>query len=112
MRVRRALVQLPAMEAVPAELIGGADLIRKPERIDPALLFDSGPFDPSGKSDTVRAWLNAEAHDQGQDHAHHHDRSRPLGGEWRRRPSSDALLGHGGAACADHVRGRNERCCR
>ncbi|MCC8432124.1 GTP-binding protein [Reyranella aquatilis] len=45
--------------------------------VDPALLFDSGPFDATGKSDAVRAWLNAEAHD----HAHHghdhtHDRSR------------------------------------
>jgi G3E family GTPase len=27
--------------------------------IDPALLFDSGPFDPAGKSDRVRQWLNA-----------------------------------------------------
>jgi G3E family GTPase len=47
--------------------------------IDPALLFDSGPFDPSGKSDKVQAWLNAEAHDHGHGHAHHlhhHDRSR------------------------------------
>ena len=44
--------------------------------VDPALLFDSGPFDPSGKSDAVRAWLNAEAHDHDHDHAHHHDRSR------------------------------------
>lgn len=42
--------------------------------IDPALLFDSGPFDPSGKSGNVQAWLNAEAHDHGHDH--HHDRSR------------------------------------
>ncbi len=43
--------------------------------IDPALLFDSGPFDPAGKSDRVRGWLRAEAH---QDHhGHHHvDRSR------------------------------------
>jgi G3E family GTPase len=41
--------------------------------IDPALLFDSGPFDPAGKSDKVRAWLNAEAH---HPHHHHHDRSR------------------------------------
>jgi G3E family GTPase len=41
--------------------------------IDPALLFDSGPFDPTGKSEGVRQWLNAEAHD---DHHHHHDRSR------------------------------------
>lgn len=48
--------------------------------IDPALLFDSGPFDPAGKGDKVQAWLNAEAHDQthhhdGHEH-HHHDRSR------------------------------------
>jgi G3E family GTPase len=43
--------------------------------IDPALLFDSGPFDPAGKSDRVRAWLGAEAHEH--DHGHHHaDRSR------------------------------------
>ena len=41
--------------------------------IDPALLFDSGPFDPSGKSDQVKQWLNAEAHDH---HHHHVDRSR------------------------------------
>ncbi|MBI3198810.1 MAG: GTP-binding protein [Rhodospirillales bacterium] len=41
--------------------------------IDPALLFDSGPFDPSGKSDQVKQWLNAEAHDH---HHHHIDRSR------------------------------------
>lgn len=41
--------------------------------IDPALLFDSGPFDPAGKSDQVRHWLNAEAHDH---HHHHVDRSR------------------------------------
>jgi G3E family GTPase len=42
--------------------------------IDPALLFDSGPFDPSGKSDKVQTWLNAEAHDH--HHDHHRDRSR------------------------------------
>ncbi len=41
--------------------------------IDPALLFDSGPFDPAGKSDKVRQWLNAETHDH---HGHHHDRTR------------------------------------
>ncbi len=39
--------------------------------IDPALLFDSGPFDPAG---------NAEAHDHAHRHGdhghHHHDRSR------------------------------------
>lgn len=48
--------------------------------IDPALLFDSGPFDPSGKDDKVQAWLNAEAHDHAHRHGdhepHHHDRSR------------------------------------
>lgn len=43
--------------------------------IDPALLFDSGPFDPTGKSDKVQAWLNAEAHDHVH-RDHHHDRSR------------------------------------
>src|SRR5712675_1919094 len=37
--------------------------------IDPALLFDSGPFDPAGKSDRVRQWLNAEAHEH--EHGHH-----------------------------------------
>lgn len=45
--------------------------------IDPALLFDSGPFDPGDK---VLAWLNAEAHGHGHQHDghkhHHHDRSR------------------------------------
>jgi G3E family GTPase len=46
--------------------------------IDPALLFDSGPFDPAGKSDRVRQWLNAEAHEHEHGHHHHehHDRSR------------------------------------
>jgi G3E family GTPase len=47
--------------------------------IDPALLFESGPFDPEGKSDRVRQWLNAEAHDEHHDHEHGHehtDRSR------------------------------------
>jgi G3E family GTPase len=41
--------------------------------IDPALLFDSGPFDPAGKGERVTAWLNAEAHDH---HHEHTDRSR------------------------------------
>ena len=52
--------------------------------IDPALLFDAWPFDPAGKSDRVRQWLNAEAHEyeheHGHDHHNHehhaHDRSR------------------------------------
>ena len=48
--------------------------------IDPALLFDSGPFDPAGKGDKVTEWLNAEAHEHehglGHEHHHHHDRSR------------------------------------
>jgi len=42
--------------------------------IDPALLFDSGPFDPAGKGNRVHQWLNAEAHDE--HHHHHHDRTR------------------------------------
>jgi G3E family GTPase len=49
--------------------------------IDPALLFDSGPFDPAGKSDRVQQWLNAEAHrhhghDDHEHDDHGHDRSR------------------------------------
>ncbi|UYN97426.1 MAG: GTP-binding protein [Enhydrobacter sp.] len=46
--------------------------------IDPALLFDAGPFDPTGKGDRVTQWLNAEAHEthHDHDHGHHHDRSR------------------------------------
>jgi G3E family GTPase len=38
--------------------------------IDPALLFDSGPFDPAGKGERVTQWLNAEAH-EGHRHDHH-----------------------------------------
>jgi G3E family GTPase len=43
--------------------------------IDPALLFDAGPFDPAGKGDRVLAWLNAEAHehDHGHEHGHGHE---------------------------------------
>jgi G3E family GTPase len=45
--------------------------------IDPALLFDAGPFDPAGKTDRVRDWLAAEAHNDhhahGHDHGHNHD---------------------------------------
>lgn len=46
--------------------------------IDPALLFDAGPFDPAGKTDKVQGWLNAEAHDHAHahGHGHSHDRSR------------------------------------
>jgi len=45
--------------------------------IDPALLFDAGPFDPQGKTERVRDWLAAEAHDHhGHHHHHHHDASR------------------------------------
>ena len=45
--------------------------------IDPALLFDAGPFDPTGKTERVRQWLNAEAHDRHHHHNHAHlDRSR------------------------------------
>ena len=61
-----------------AELNPGAplyDVVRG--EIDPALLFDSGPFDPAGKGDRVAAWLNAESHrDHGHRHHEHSDRSR------------------------------------
>jgi G3E family GTPase len=40
--------------------------------IDPALLFDAGPFDPAGKGDRVVAWLNAEAHGHKHEHGHEH----------------------------------------
>ncbi len=43
--------------------------------VDPALLFDAGPFDPSGKTDKVRAWLAAEIvaeHHHDHDHGDHH----------------------------------------
>ncbi|MBX3501590.1 MAG: GTP-binding protein [Alphaproteobacteria bacterium] len=40
--------------------------------IDPALLFDAGPFDPQGKTERVRDWLAAEAHEHGHGHGHHH----------------------------------------
>jgi G3E family GTPase len=58
------------------ELNPGAPLYEVVQgEIDPALLFDSGPFDPAGKGDRVQQWLNAEAHDH--DHHHEdHDRSR------------------------------------
>jgi len=58
------------------ELNPGAQLYEVVQgEIDPALLFDSGPFDPAGKGDRVRQWLNAAAHEQ-HDHHHDHDRSR------------------------------------
>lgn len=46
--------------------------------VDPALLFDAGPFDPNGKTDKVRDWLAAESveahhHDDHHHHAHDHD---------------------------------------
>ena len=34
-----ARAQLPVMEAVPPEFVGGADLVGEPERVDPTLLF-------------------------------------------------------------------------
>jgi G3E family GTPase len=40
--------------------------------IDPALLFDAGPFDPEGKTERVRDWLAAEAHEHRHAHHHHH----------------------------------------
>ncbi|MEM1436098.1 MAG: GTP-binding protein [Pseudomonadota bacterium] len=51
-------------------------------RVDPALLFDAGLYDPKTKSADVQNWLKAEAygdaHDHGQDHGHEnagHDHS-------------------------------------
>ncbi|HJQ58664.1 MAG TPA: GTP-binding protein [Vineibacter sp.] len=42
--------------------------------VDPALLFDAGPFDPAGKTDKVRQWLAAEQVDaHGHTHKHDHD---------------------------------------
>ncbi len=59
------------------ELNPGAQLYEVVKgEIDPALLFDSGPFDPAGKGERVKQWLNAEAHDHHHEHEHQHDRSR------------------------------------
>jgi G3E family GTPase len=44
--------------------------------IDPALLFDAGPFDAAGKGENVRQWLSADAHEHAHHHDHDHDRSR------------------------------------
>jgi G3E family GTPase len=44
--------------------------------IDPALLFDAGPFDAAGKGENVRQWLAADAHEHAHHHDHDHDRSR------------------------------------
>lgn len=40
--------------------------------VDPALLFDAGPFDPAGKTDKVRGWLAAESVDHHHEHHHAH----------------------------------------
>ena len=39
-------VQLPAVEAIPAELVGGPNLVRKAERVGPTLLFSPPPAIP------------------------------------------------------------------
>ncbi len=52
--------------------------------VDPALLFDAGPFDPAGKTDKVRDWLAAEnvaaheEHNHDHDHGHHHHGHAPV----------------------------------
>ncbi len=48
--------------------------------VDPALLFDAGPFDPAGKTDKVRDWLAAESVDA-HGHAHDHDHAPGHGHE-------------------------------
>ena len=42
----RALLELPPVEAIPAEFVGGANLVREAEGIDPALLFRPPPAIP------------------------------------------------------------------
>ena len=39
-------LQLPVVEAIPAELVGGANLVGEAERIDPSLLFRPPPTVP------------------------------------------------------------------
>ncbi|MGE0426083.1 MAG: GTP-binding protein [Reyranellaceae bacterium] len=61
--------------------------------IDPALLFDAGPFDPAGKTERVRDWLAAESHEDGHSHGHGHghDHEHPHGHADRNR--HDARVG-------------------
>lgn len=72
-------VQRAALDARLASLNPGAPRFDVAHgAIDPALLFDAGPFDPAGKTDKVRAWLAAEAvdahgHDHAPAHPHDHD---------------------------------------
>ena len=42
----RVLLELPPVEAIPAEFVGGANLVREAEGIDPALLFRPPPAIP------------------------------------------------------------------
>ncbi len=58
------------------ELNPGAPIIAAAHgAVDPALLLDAGPFDPSAKHPDVRHWLNAEAY-AAEEHHHHHDPNR------------------------------------
>ena len=43
---------------------------------DPAALLEDGLYDPATKGADVQAWLRAEAHPSGHDHAHAHDVNR------------------------------------
>jgi G3E family GTPase len=44
--------------------------------IDPSTILGVGPFDPSAKTQDVRAWLDAEAFVAAEHDHHHHDRNR------------------------------------
>ena len=78
---------LAALEERLRALNPGAPIVRAVMGdIDPALLFDTGLYDPKTKSIDVQRWLRDEAylaaeepghdHDHDHDHHHHHDVNR------------------------------------
>ncbi|MDX2222508.1 MAG: GTP-binding protein [Rhodospirillaceae bacterium] len=65
-----------ALRARLGELAPGARIVEaRHGAVDPALVFDVGPFDPAAKPAQVTEWLRAEAYDRGHEHHghHHHD---------------------------------------
>ena len=60
-RVQATLVQLPAVETVPPEFVGGANLIGEAERVDPALLFGA-PATVPGELDGPRLSAALDCH--------------------------------------------------